>query len=66
MFQPLSTERFDKPTSDNKPGPAPQLLWVEVKDLVVDLTYQRDIGKRGAANIRQIAENFDWSMALPP
>lgn len=65
MFQPISMDRFDKPDSEFKPGPAPQLLWIEINDLVVDLSYQRDIGKRGAANIRQIAENFDWSKFAP-
>ena len=65
MFQHISAERFDKPASDFKPGPAPQLMWIDIKDLVVDLTYQRDIGKRGAANIRQIADNFDWSKFAP-
>ena len=65
MFQPISTDRFDKPESEFKPGPAPQLHWLDIKDLVVDMTYQREIGKRGAANIRQIAENFDWSKFAP-
>jgi hypothetical protein len=65
MFQSISTERFDQPEAEFKPGPAPQLLWLEVKDLVVDMTYQREIGKRGAGNIRQIAENFDWSKFAP-
>lgn len=65
MFNPISCEQFDKPESDFKPGPAPQLLWIEIKDLVVDRSYQRDIGKRGAANIRHIAENFDWSKFAP-
>jgi ParB-like nuclease domain len=65
MFHPISTERFDKPQAEFKPGPAPQLRWLETKDLVVDPTYQREIGKRGAANIRQIAENFDWSKFAP-
>ncbi len=65
MLQPISTDQFEKPTSDFKPGPAPQQLWIEIKDLVVDPTYQRDIGRRGSANIRQIAENFDWSKFAP-
>src|ERR1700681_507207 len=65
MFQSISTDRFDKPESEFKPGPAPQLHWLDIKDLVVDMTYQREIGKRGAANIRQIAENFDWSKFAP-
>jgi hypothetical protein len=65
MFHAISTDRFDKPESGFNPGPAPQLRWLEIKDLVVDLTYQREIGKRGSANIRQIAENFDWSKFAP-
>lgn len=65
MFNPISCEQFETPESDFKPGPAPQLLWIEIKNLVVDRTYQRDIGKRGAANIRHIAENFDWSKFAP-
>ena len=65
MFNPISCEQFEKPEADFKPGPAPQLLWIEIKSLVVDRSYQRDIGKRGAANIRHIAENFDWSKFAP-
>jgi len=65
MFQPISSDRFDMPVSEFKPGPAPQLQWIEIKDLVVDLTYQREIGRRGAANIKQIAEFFDWSKFAP-
>jgi ParB-like nuclease domain len=33
--------------------------------LVVDVTYQREIGRRGAVNVNQIAENFDWSKFAP-
>jgi hypothetical protein len=67
MFRPLSAsmDQFEKPTAEFKPGPAPQLLWIEIKDLVVDPSYQRDIGRRGAANVRHIVENFDWSKFAP-
>jgi len=41
------------------------LLWVEVKDLVVDDSYQREISRRGAMNVRHIAETFDWSKFAP-
>ena len=34
-------------------------------ELVVDVTYQREIGRRGAVNVNQIAENFDWSKFAP-
>jgi hypothetical protein len=61
MFKPLSIQRFSAPTSGFSPGPAPFLEWIETEKLVVDTTYQREIGRRGAMNVHQIAENFDWS-----
>jgi hypothetical protein len=65
MFRPLSTKRFTNPQSEFSPGPAPFLQWIEVDKLVVDSEYQREIGKRGAANVQQIAENFEWSKFAP-
>lgn len=65
MFKPLSTQRFGSPASDFSPGPAPFLEWIETGRLVVDVTYQREIGRRGAVNVNQIAENFDWSKFAP-
>lgn len=65
MFKPISSVHFERPKSEFKPGPAPQLMWIEIKDLVIDPSYQRDIGRRGTANIHYIAENFDWSKFAP-
>lgn len=65
MLRQLETKRFSKPQSPFAAGPAPFLDWIETKKLVVDSTYQREIGKRGAGNVRQIAENFDWSKFAP-
>jgi hypothetical protein len=65
MFRPLSTQRFGSPGSQFSPGPAPFLEWIETSRLVVDVTYQREIGRRGAVNVNQIAENFDWSKFAP-
>jgi hypothetical protein len=65
MFKPLSTQRFGSPASEFSPGPAPFLEWIETGRLVVDVTYQREIGRRGAVNVNQIAENFDWSKFAP-
>jgi hypothetical protein len=65
MFRPLSTQRFTSPTSEFSPGPAPFLEWLETGKLVVDATYQREIGRRGAVNVNQIAANFDWSKFAP-
>tara|TARA_R110002074_G_scaffold253081_4_gene425091 strand:- start:230 stop:1123 length:894 start_codon:yes stop_codon:yes gene_type:complete len=42
-------------------GMRPELVWLQPEDLYVDTRYQRDIGRRGAANIRLIVEHFDWA-----
>jgi hypothetical protein len=65
MFRSLNTQRFSSPISGFSPGPAPFLEWIETSKLVVDVTYQREIGRRGAVNVNQIAENFDWSKFAP-
>lgn len=65
MLEQLSTKQFEQPTASFSPGPVPQLEWIEIKRLAVNRSYQREIGKRGAFNIRQIAENFDWSKFAP-
>jgi hypothetical protein len=61
MYRNLNTKRFVRPQSEFSPGPVPHYLWLDVETLVVDPTYQREIGRRGAANVYQIAEDFDWS-----
>jgi hypothetical protein len=65
MFKTLSTKRFTDPQSEFSPGPAPILQWIEIEKLVVDTEYQREIGRRGTANVQQIADNFDWSKFAP-
>jgi hypothetical protein len=32
MLKPISSEHFEKPESKFRPGPAPQFLWIEIKD----------------------------------
>src|SRR5438270_322308 len=46
-------------------GPKPQLRWIAIDLLRVDMTYQRGILERGARNVRRIAAAFDWSMFTP-
>jgi hypothetical protein len=65
MFKPLNSKRFSTPTSDFAAGPAPFLDWIAVERLVVDTEYQREIGRKGATNVVQIAEHFDWSKFAP-
>src|SRR5262245_22481466 len=65
MFKQLDSSRFGRPTQEFTPGPAPFLDWIAVDRLVVDTEYQREIGRRGATNVIQIAEHFDWSKFAP-
>lgn len=53
-----------KPVSRDA-GPAPEVGFVGVADLIIDDRYQRAIERRGWANIQRIAANFDWSKFSP-
>lgn len=44
---------------------APMLQWVEVDSLVIDTSYQREIGRRNVAAIKAIAADFRWSRFSP-
>lgn len=46
-------------------GPFPTLQWIAIEKLRIDPAYQRDVGGRGAANIRKIAREFNWSKFAP-
>lgn len=45
--------------------PAPQLLWLEVTDLMIDNRYQRPLNRNNIAAIRRIAAEFQWSRFSP-
>lgn len=47
------------------PQPAPQMLWVELDQLVIDDRYQRPLGVGNRAAIKQIAKDFRWSRFSP-
>lgn len=65
MFLKLDSTQVSAPQSPFLPGPVPQLLWISTEEFVVDHAYQREIGRRGRANILHIAEHFDWSKFAP-
>lgn len=46
-------------------GRPARLEWLNVKQLVVDPEYQRDISSLGRSNVRKIAAAFNWSMFAP-
>lgn len=45
--------------------PAPQLMWVEIADLVIDERYQRPLARGNQDAIRRIAADFRWSRFSP-
>lgn len=42
-------------------GAEPELRWIEIRYLMVDTRYQREIARAGRKNVLQIASGFDWS-----
>src|SRR5216683_5098241 len=44
---------------------APYMDWIEVKRLVTDKTYQREISRAGSINVERIAEYFEWAKFSP-
>lgn len=47
------------------PRPRPVLDWLPIRDLIIDTTYQRDLGKHGWARVTRIARHFDWNRFSP-
>lgn len=54
-----------KPVAAREPGPAPMLQWLDIADLVVDDSYQRELKPGNWRAIRRIAESFLWSRFSP-
>lgn len=59
--------RIDVPSADFSPdaGPAPMLQWIEIANLVVDDSYQRELKIGNWKAIRRIARDFSWSRFSP-
>ena len=45
--------------------PSPQMLWVEIAQLVIDDRYQRPLSKNNLSAIKRIASDFRWSRFSP-
>jgi hypothetical protein len=49
-----------------EPGPMPHLRFIEIDQLVIDPTYQREISSaKGRKNITKIAREFEWARFSP-
>lgn len=55
----------DMPAAALAPQPAPQMLWVEIDQLVIDDRYQRPLNAGNRAAIKRIAGDFRWSRFSP-
>lgn len=55
--------RYTGPSSEV--GERPELQWVKISRLRIDPRYQREIGRRGAENILDIAAKFKWAKFAP-
>lgn len=65
-FRHLVPVNFSKPVEPARDvGERGELIWVPVDRLVIDESYQRDVGTRGRRTIRAILEDFDWSRFDP-
>jgi len=51
--------------TDSEPGPAPMLQWLEIDQLVVDDSYQRELKVGNWKAIHRIATGFRWSRFSP-
>ncbi|MBY2918885.1 ParB N-terminal domain-containing protein [Rhizobium leguminosarum] len=47
------------------PGSAPILQWIDIANLVIDDSYQRELRRANWTSIRRIAANFRWAMFSP-
>lgn len=64
-YECLNIAHYVPPTSPFEGGAVPFLDWIDVKRLVIDKTYQRDISRAGSVNIQRISEQFEWSKFSP-
>lgn len=51
--------------SGRSAGQRPHLQWIAIRSLRVDPAYQREVLRRGEANIVRIAQNFEWAKFTP-
>lgn len=54
------------PSGAPKLGQRPELRWVAPTSLLVDESYQRDLGKRSMSLIKTLVQNFAWRKMKPP
>jgi hypothetical protein len=61
----IDVSDFGMITPPRDRGPAPELRWLPIEQLVIDEGYQRRITEQGRKNVRRIAEAFSWAFFAP-
>lgn len=64
MMRKIEVSPVDKPDTID-PGAAPILQWIDIEQLVIDDSYQRDLKRGNWTAIRRIANGFSWSRFSP-
>ena len=65
-MRPIDISTFSAVEAATSFGPAPQLQWIKIADLVVDDSYQRPLeSQTSRKSVRRIAEVFDWRRFAP-
>jgi len=57
---------LDEKIAGNEPGPAPEIQFLEPRQLVVNEDYQRDLSKASIRQIRKMAAGWDWASFKAP
>jgi hypothetical protein len=62
----LDAVSFETPAKPARAlGERGELKWIPIQQICIDPVYQRDVGAPGRKNIKQIVENFHWSLFSP-
>jgi hypothetical protein len=62
---PSTLRTISSPLRLSATGQLRSWIWIEVKRLVTDKTYQREISRAGSINVERIAEYFEWAKFSP-
>ena len=57
---------LDEKIDGNIPGPAPEIQFLEPRQLVVNEDYQRDLSKASHRQIKKMAAGWDWASFKAP
>lgn len=63
-YRPI--QPLERGVKGNDPGPAPEVLFLQPRQLVVNTEYQRELSRASLRQIRKIAAAWDWTSYKAP